>query len=159
MRVYTIGVYESTEREFFAKLTSNKIDTLCDIRQRRGVRGRVYSFVNSKYLQARLEELGIKYMYIKELAPTKEIREKQWAADKLSGENKHNRRKIGKEFEDEYRKRILDKFDFRNFNASLANSGSENIAFLCIEANAQSCHRSLVAGELSRLFNYEKIDL
>lgn len=159
MRIYTIGVYESTESEFFAKLTDNKIDTLCDIRQRRGVRGRTYAFVNSKYLQARLAELGIKYVYVKELAPTKDIREKQWAADKLSGENKHSRSKIGREFESEYRKRILDCFDLSAFIDTLIDDGSENIAFLCIEANAKSCHRSIVAEKISRMFHYENIDL
>lgn len=159
MRIFTIGVYESTERDFFSKLTSNNIDTLCDIRQRRGVRGKTYSFANSNYLQARLAELGIKYTYVRELAPTKEIREKQWTTDKLLGEDKHSRSKIGKEFEEEYRKQILDKFDFHHFNLSLANGGSKNIAFLCIEANAQSCHRSIVAGKFSKMFNYENIDL
>lgn len=159
MRIYTIGVYESTESDFFAKLTDNKIDTLCDIRQRRGVRGKTYAFVNSRYLQARLGELGIKYIYVKELAPTKEIREKQWVADKLSGEDKHSRSKIGKEFENEYRKQILNKFDFNKFNEILSDGGSENVAFLCIEAKAHSCHRSIVAGEYCKMFNYENIDL
>ena len=39
MKIYTIGVYNSTEQEFFNKLVDNNIDTFCDIRQRRGVRG------------------------------------------------------------------------------------------------------------------------
>lgn len=159
MKIYTIGVYESTESEFFSKLTGNKIDTLCDIRRRRGVRGRTYAFINSKYLQARLAELDIRYIYAKELAPTKDIREKQWAADKLLGEDKHSRSKIGKEFEDEYRKQILDRFDFSNFIGSLINDGAENIAFLCIEANAKSCHRSIVAERICKMFNCENIDL
>jgi len=46
MEFYTIGVYNSTEKEFFDKLTKNNIDTFCDIRQRRGVRGSKYAFVN-----------------------------------------------------------------------------------------------------------------
>ena len=76
MRVYTIGVYNSTEQDFFEKLIENRIDTFCDIRQRRGVRGREYSFVNSNYLQMKLDDLGIKYAHILDLAPTTEIREK-----------------------------------------------------------------------------------
>ena len=47
MKIYTIGVYGSSEEEFFGKLTESKIDLFCDIRQRRGVRGRQYAFVNS----------------------------------------------------------------------------------------------------------------
>ena len=73
---FTIGVYNSTENSFFEKLTKNHIDMFCDIRQRRGVRGSQYRYVNSNYLQAKLRELGINYMYIKELAPTSEIRQK-----------------------------------------------------------------------------------
>jgi len=63
MEFFTIGVYNSTEKEFFEKLLKNKVDTFCDIRQRRGVRGAKYSFVNSNRLQERLSELDIKYGY------------------------------------------------------------------------------------------------
>ena len=56
MEFFTIGVYNSTEKEFFEKLTQNNIDTFCDIRQRRGVRGSKYSFVNSNRLQQRLND-------------------------------------------------------------------------------------------------------
>ena len=74
INIFTIGVYNSTEDSFFGKLTKNHIDMFCDIRQRRGVRGSLYRYVNSNYLQAKLKELGINYTYIKELAPTSEIR-------------------------------------------------------------------------------------
>ena len=81
--IYTIGVYASTEESFFNKLTDNKIDVFCDIRQHRGVRGSKYSYVNIRYLQEKLTQLGINYVYAKELAPTTEIREKQHAEDAL----------------------------------------------------------------------------
>ena len=74
MIFYTIGVYNLTEELFFEKLTSNNIDIFCDIRQRRGVRGAKYKFVNSIWLQKKLNNLNIKYLYIKELAPTVDIR-------------------------------------------------------------------------------------
>jgi uncharacterized protein (DUF488 family) len=73
MKFYTVGVYGSTEYDFFKKLTDNNIDTFCDIRQRRGVRGSKYSFVNSNRLQQKLQDIDIKYAHIIELAPTKEI--------------------------------------------------------------------------------------
>ncbi len=44
MNIFTIGVYGSTEQQFFDKLIENRIDTFCDIRQRRGVRGKEYAF-------------------------------------------------------------------------------------------------------------------
>ena len=39
IKIYTIGVYNSTESSYFRKLQENNIDLFCDIRQRRGVRG------------------------------------------------------------------------------------------------------------------------
>jgi uncharacterized protein (DUF488 family) len=92
MEFFTIGVYHSKEDEFFNKLIVTKIDTLCDIRQRRGVRGKEYSFVNSNYLQQRLKELNIRYEYIKELAPTNEVRQYQKDEDKRLKEKKRDRK-------------------------------------------------------------------
>lgn len=54
MEFYTIGVFHSDEKTFFDKLLRNNIDTFCDIRQRRGVRGYEYSIVNSNKLQHKL---------------------------------------------------------------------------------------------------------
>ena len=84
MIFYTIGVYNLTEELFFEKLTSNNIDVFCDIRQRRGVRGAKYKFVNSIWLQKKLNDLNIKYLYIKELAPTVDIRNIQKTIDMTS---------------------------------------------------------------------------
>ncbi|MDE0480996.1 MAG: DUF488 family protein [Candidatus Poribacteria bacterium] len=66
------------------------VDTFCDIRSRRGVRGATYAFANSKRLQARLAELGIRYIHRKDLGPTKAVREKQAAADKATKTAKRN---------------------------------------------------------------------
>ena len=98
MEFFTIGVYKSTEEDFFRKLTNNDIDTFYDIRQRRGVRGSEYSFVNSNYLQQKLHELDIKYGLVLNLAPTSEIRELQKLADLQTGEQKRDRHKLGKVF-------------------------------------------------------------
>lgn len=59
MQFYTIGVYGTTEEEFFKKLQNYNINLFCDIRQRRGVRGKKYSFVNSIRLQNKLKELNL----------------------------------------------------------------------------------------------------
>ena len=80
-RILTIGVYGYDEDEFFAALQEAGVDLFCDIRLRRGVRGAQYAFANSQRLQARLEEMGIAYLHRKDLAPTKEIRSLQFAAD------------------------------------------------------------------------------
>ena len=53
-------------------------------RSRRGVRGSTYAFANSLRLQARLTDLGIRYLHRKDLAPTQAVRDRQAAADKAT---------------------------------------------------------------------------
>lgn len=155
MEFFTIGVYNSTEKEFFKKLTDNNIDTFCDIRQRRGVRGAKYSFVNSNRLQQKLAELDIKYGYIPELAPTTEIRDLQKEIDHDKRELKRERHELGKVFVIEYKNKILKKFDFESFFERLDQIGANRIAFFCVEEHPQACHRSLVTDRLEEKHNYK----
>jgi len=155
MEFFTIGVYNSTENEFFDKLTQNNIDTFCDIRQRRGVRGAKYSFVNSSRLQEKLNELGIKYGYIQDLAPTTVIRELQKEIDAEKGELKSQRQELGRVFVIEYRNKILGNFDFERFFDNLDNIGATRIALFCVEEHPEACHRSIVANKLADNFNYK----
>lgn len=158
-KIYTIGVYNSTEESYFQKLVKNDIDMFCDIRQRRGVRGSQYKYVNSNYLQAKLAELGIKYKYIKELAPTNEIRQKQKDADKQNNETKKMRTNLGHVFISEYNKQILSLFDFDPLLRELNESGVKNLVLFCVEEKAEACHRSLVANALSEKLGIEVINL
>lgn len=158
MEIFTIGVYGSTEQEFFKKLDENQIDTFCDIRQRRGVRGSTYSFVNSKRLQAKLSEKGIKYSYFQDLSPTKEIREKQKEADKRNGIQKKDRAKLGDVFINGYKKHIAD-YDFDALVEKLNDMGAEKVVFFCVETSAYACHRSIVAEKLNKLYNFPVIHL
>lgn len=151
MDFFTIGVYKSTEQDFFKKLIDNKIDTFCDIRQRKGVRGSEYSFVNSNYLQQKLHELDIKYGHILDLAPTTEIRELQKHVDLQAGEQKRDRNKLGKIFTVAYKNKILDKFNFDEFIENLGDIGANKIVLFCVEEKAEACHRSIVAGKLEKL--------
>jgi uncharacterized protein (DUF488 family) len=155
MEFFTIGVYNSTENEFFEKLTENNIDTFCDIRQRRGVRGAKYSFVNSNRLQEKLNDLGIKYGYVQDLAPTTEIRELQKEIDAEKGELKSERQELGKVFVIEYKNKILGNFDFEKFFENLDNIGANRIALFCVEEHPEACHRSIVANKLADNFNYK----
>lgn len=159
MEFFTIGVYNSTEKEFFEKLTQNNIDTFCDIRQRRGVRGSKYSFVNSNRLQQRLNDLEIKYGYVPDLAPTTEIRELQKEIDEEKGELKRERQELGKVFVIEYKNRILKNFNFEKFFESLDQIGASKIALFCVEEHPEACHRSIVADKLMNNFNYKIIHL
>ncbi len=155
MEFFTIGVYNSTEKEFFNKLLENNIDTFCDIRQRRGVRGAKYSFVNSNRLQQKLADLEIKYGYIPDLAPTTEIRELQKEIDLQKGELKSERQELGKVFVIEYKNRILKNFNFDNFLESLVQIGASRVALFCVEEHHEACHRSIVAQKISTLYNKE----
>src|SRR5262245_49298553 len=81
--IYTIGVYGSTETDLFKKIADNQIDTFCDIRRRRAVRGALYTFVNSERLQDKLKSLSINYIHETGLAPTVELMSVQNKSDML----------------------------------------------------------------------------
>jgi len=151
MEFFTIGVYNSTETEYFNKLTENNIDTFCDIRQRRGVRGAKYAFVNSNRLQERLNELDIKYGHVIDLAPTTDIRDLQKEADAQQGELKRDRNKLGKVFSIAYKDRILSNFDFDSFVDKLDEVGASRVVLFCVEEKPEACHRSIVTDKLEKL--------
>ena len=143
----TIGVYGFAESQFFQALQDAGVDLLCDIRQRRGVRGSTYAFANSQRLQARLAELGIGYIHRKDLAPTKSVRERQKAADKSSKTAKRQRSTLSPEFIAAYQQEILDGFDSEQFVADLGPD-TQVVALLCVEREPAACHRLLVAKRL-----------
>jgi len=159
MKFYTIGVYGSDESEFFDKLLTNEIDTFCDIRQRRGVRGSKYSFVNSKQLQIKLKNLGISYFHYLGLAPTKEIRMLQKQADLNNQELKRERKTLGAIFIDEYKSKIVNQFNFYEFFEDLKKSNAKKIVLFCVEESHQACHRSLIAEKLSNEYDFNVINI
>jgi uncharacterized protein (DUF488 family) len=151
MIFYTIGVFGSKENEFFQKLIDNNIDTFCDIRQRRGVRGSEYAFVNSNRLQQKLNDLDIKYGHVLELAPTSDIRELQKEADAQKGELKRSRQELGQIFKIEYKNKILKNFDFNAFIEKLDDVGADKVVLFCVEEKPEACHRSIVSDKLESL--------
>jgi uncharacterized protein (DUF488 family) len=146
-KILTIGVYGYSEETFFKTLQRERVDTFCDIRRRRGVRGAKYAFANSKRLQARLLEIGIQYHHILELAPTAEIRKKQMAADKTAKVAKRKRTELDDSFIDAYTEDILRPFDTEHFLQALGED-ARVIALFCVEKEPKACHRSLVAKKL-----------
>jgi uncharacterized protein (DUF488 family) len=153
MQFFTIGVYHSTEDEFFNKLTENHIDFFCDIRQRRAVRGSKYAFANSGRLQKTLEKLGITYEHITGLAPTTEIRALQKQADQQKGERNTEREELDKSFATAYKKNILDNFDMEDFISHLSDLGAKKIVLFCVEEHAEACHRSIVTEKLKSKYH------
>src|SRR5690606_3276262 len=139
MEFFTIGVYNSSENEFFKKLTTNDIDTFCDIRQRRGVRGSQYAYVNSIRLQEKLDQLAIKYGHIIDLAPTTEIRDLQKESDNQHRELKRDRNKLGKAFTIAYNDKVLSQFNFASFIEDFEAVGANRIVLFCVEEKAEAC--------------------
>ncbi len=152
IQLFTIGVYGSTADSFFGKLRENNIDTFCDIRRRRGVRGSEYSYVNSKRLQDKLSELNINYLHILDLSPTDEIRHIQNAYDKEEHTSQRKRESLSDGFKAVYEKEILSKFDFEDLIGRLELLNSRRVVLFCVEKNPAACHRSLAAEHLSRRY-------
>ena len=83
--VATIGVYGFTAEMFLDQLRMADVGRLLDVRQRRGVRGSDYAWANSARLQAALADADIDYRHHKELAPTTELRQLQYARTSGAG--------------------------------------------------------------------------
>ena len=81
LQLFTIGAYGWSAERFSEALTSRGIDTFCDIRARRGVRGSEFAFVNSTRLQEQLSKRGIRYVHRLDVAPSNELRSIQGKAD------------------------------------------------------------------------------
>lgn len=149
MIVTATGVYGNTENEFFQKILDEQITLFVDVRQRRGMRGSKYSFANSTYLQNKLQEFGIKYVHIKELAPTTFIRDEQKKQDALLNTTKSQRNCLGNKFIELYKKDILNIFNFQEF---INQYNTEKIVFFCVEEECKACHRSLIIEKLKTEF-------
>ncbi|MFL6116008.1 MAG: DUF488 family protein [Catenulispora sp.] len=148
--VATVGVYGWTIESFLAALREGGVTQLLDVRQRRGVRGREYSWANAKRLQAALADAGIDYRHHLELAPTTELRQLQYAEDARVGEGKRSRTRLAPEYAERYVREILDQADL---DAVVAEMPAEGMAaLLCVERDPEACHRSLIAARLEDEF-------
>jgi uncharacterized protein (DUF488 family) len=148
-QIVTIGAYGFDADTFFAALQAAKVDTFCDIRRRRGVRGAAYAFANSKRLQQRLADLGIRYVYRQELSPSKTIRTAQYAVDKAHKTGKRQRTELSPAFVNAYEEACLAHLDPHHLLTELPND-AQVIAFFCVEREPAACHRSLLAHRLAQ---------
>jgi len=147
--IVTLGVYGCTEAGFFAALHAAGVDTFCDLRRRRGVRGAAYAFANRQRLQTRLTEMGIRYLHFKDLAPSQALRERQKDADTAQRTAKRLRAALSEWFVTGYREECLGAFDSRKFIGQLGPEAGV-VALFCVERAPAACHRSLVAERLQR---------
>jgi uncharacterized protein (DUF488 family) len=155
-RIATIGVYGFDAEGFLRTLREAGVEVVLDVRQRRGVRGPEYAWANSQRLQAALAEAGIGYQHHKELAPTTAMRQAQYRADAEQGEGKRSRTHLAPEYERLYTEQVLDPADL---DPVAALAGEALPALLCVERDAEACHRSLVAARLEREFGLTPLHL
>jgi uncharacterized protein (DUF488 family) len=149
IQLYTIGVYGFTEAGFFEALEGAGIDTFCDIRRRRGLRGSEYAFANATRLQQELERRGIRYRHFLELAPSPSLRSDQAAEDKAERTAKRQRSALSPAFVSGFRDTCLAGFDSAAFAAELG-SEAQRVVLFCVEREPGACHRSLVAERLEQ---------
>lgn len=147
-KLITIGGYGYTETSFLEALKKANVGAFVDIRQRRGMRGLKYAFLNSERLQASMRRAGIRYLHVKELAPTSSIRGVQKDADKEASVSKQARARLSDEFAEAYRREILATFDSTRFDA-LVGTETEVVALFCVESRPEACHRSLAAEKIA----------
>jgi uncharacterized protein (DUF488 family) len=116
------------------------------------VRGSEYAWANARRLEAALEEAGIAYSHLPELAPTTEMRQLQYLEDERRGEGKRSRSELAPEYVHRYTDEVLDQVDLE----PIVNwMGSKRPALLCVERDPKACHRSLVAARLQSEFGFE----
>ncbi|HET6865955.1 MAG TPA: DUF488 domain-containing protein [Solirubrobacteraceae bacterium] len=155
--IATIGVYEFDAASFIRALDGAGVTQVVDIRQRRGVRGSEYAWANAQRLQALLADAHIGYEYHPELAPDTELRHLQYREDDRQGVGKRSRVRLSPEYIRVYTEEILDIAPLEPLVRRLPVHGIG--ALMCVEATAQACHRSLVAGRLAERFGFEVIHL
>ena len=143
----TIGVYGWEADGFFGALQHARVDVLVDIRRRRGVRGAEYAFANSARLQARLTELGIRYLHRIDLSPSDAVRKAQGEVDQEEHVARRKRTELSAAFVQAYQREVLEHFDSRQFVADLGPE-TRCAALLCVEREPAACHRGLLAARL-----------
>jgi uncharacterized protein (DUF488 family) len=146
-RVLTIGVYGWDLDGYLAALGAANVELLLDVRQRRGVRGREYSWANSVRLQRALGVAGITYRHHKELAPTTELRHLQYAEDARQRVGKRSRVELAPEYRRRYTREILDQVDLAPIAEALPSEAAS--ALFCVERDPEACHRSIIAERLA----------
>jgi uncharacterized protein (DUF488 family) len=141
--ICTIGVYGFDADSFLNALREADVRLVLDVRQRRGVRGPEYAWANARRLQAALSRAGIEYRHLKELAPTTEMRQLQYAEDARAGVGKRSRKELAPVYVERYTREVLDVVGVDPVLEALPAQG--RAALLCVERDPEACHRSLIA--------------
>jgi uncharacterized protein (DUF488 family) len=151
VEVATIGVYGFGAGTFLDALRGAGVRLVLDVRQRRGVRGPEYAWANSQRLQAALADARIGYRHVKELAPTTELRQLQYAEDARQGVGKRSRSVLAPAYVEGYTREILEPADLEALVVDVLPARGRG-ALLCVERDPEACHRSLIAARLEDEF-------
>lgn len=155
--LYTMGIYNYSEDEFYSTILDYSISLIIDVRQRRGCRGRKYAYSNKTRLINGLKERGVSYLYIEGLAPTSDIRKIQKEYDKQHKQLKSQRNSLVAEFSDMYNEQVLEGYKFEEILDVIKDN--RNKAIICVEKNFQGCHRSLIASYLKEKYGVNHTNL
>ena len=134
MEIHTIGFAGKTAAQFFGTLKAARVRRVLDIRLRNS--SQLAGFTKKTDLPFLLKELcGAEYVHLPQLAPTKQILDR-YRKKKITWED----------FERQFlalmaERRIEESVDRARF--------ADGVALLCSEAEAEKCHRRLVAEYLS----------
>ena len=149
-RVVTIGVYDWTAETFLGALRTAGVRQFLDVRRRRGVRGREYAWANAVRVEKALDDAGIEYRHLEELAPTTELRQLQYREDARRGVGIRSRTELAPAFRDRYQREVLDRVDLGPIVARMPAAGAA--ALMCVERDPAACHRSLAADRIAAEF-------
>ncbi len=128
--IYTIGFTKKPAEEFFTLLRGAGVRHLIDIRLNN--QSQLAGFAKRKDLAFFTRELaGADYLYLPELAPTREL---------LDAFKKHGG--PWEEYEVGFSRLMEERAAYARFDRRLLEEGT---CFLCSEATPERCHRRLVA--------------
>lgn len=134
MNVYTIGFTQKSAERFFGLLRKADVHRVVDVRLNNS--GQLAGFSKRTDLVFFLRELlGIEYVHVPELAPTKDI---------LDVYKKH------KGSWDVYEQEFFELMEKRTIDRTIARDVVDQGCLLCSEHKPHHCHRRLVVEYLDR---------
>ena len=105
-----------------------------------------FTFVANIHFRRRITA----YEHHRELAPTTELRQLQYAEDDRLGVGKRSRRELAAEYTRRYTAEILDQADLAPIMSELSTHGTA--ALLCVERDPEACHRFLICQRLTEQY-------
>ena len=129
IKLFTIGFTKKSAEQFFELLRKNNVQRLVDVRINNS--SQLAGFAKGKDLEYFVKKIcGIKYVHIKEFAPTKDLLTR-WHDQKISWKGY-----VGEYISLLTTRKINQKYKADQFNGA---------CFLCSEETPELCHRRLLA--------------